>query len=74
MSKQTHSDSIHMTDEVFALVVERSKAHPSKNAYFLHCIEVERRAGEGRCECNDAKLAAAVRSVFSIIGDSSGKG
>lgn len=65
MSKQTHADSIHMTDAVYAVVVERSKAHKSRNAYFLHCIEVERQVTEGR-ECDDAKLGAAVRCVLAI--------
>jgi hypothetical protein len=67
MPKQTHVHTIHLTDAEQAIVNERAGKYPSLNAYFVHCIVVEK-ANAFSCErCEDRALAESVRSVFAKV-------
>lgn len=65
--KKTHSHSIHMTDELFALVMARMRSgkYPSLNAYFESLVQRETDFLDD-APCENCKLAEALQTLINV--------
>lgn len=62
--KQNFDYSIHVPEKIRDIIERRSAGYPSKNAYFIHCIEME---DANPNAARDAEIARCVTKLSLLL-------